>query len=35
MGLRTLLVLRKQEAIRAYRAKLPWEGDLEVMRTEL
>ena len=34
MGLRTLLALRKQEAIRAYRGKLQWEGDLDAMRRD-
>jgi Arc/MetJ family transcription regulator len=34
LGLRTLLRLKRQEAIRRFRGKLPWEGDLEVMRTD-
>ncbi|MDK9716010.1 MAG: type II toxin-antitoxin system VapB family antitoxin [Sulfuritalea sp.] len=33
-GLRTLLRLRQQEEIRRYRGKLPWQGDLEAMRTD-
>ncbi len=33
LGLRTLLRLKKQEEIRAYRGRLQWEGDLERMRT--
>jgi Arc/MetJ family transcription regulator len=31
MGLRTLLRLRQQEAVRAYRGKLDWQGDLDAM----
>ncbi len=34
LGLRTLLRLRRQEEIRQYRGKLPWQGDLESMRTD-
>jgi len=34
MGLRTLLRLRQQEEIRRLKGKLPWEGDLEAMRTD-
>jgi Arc/MetJ family transcription regulator len=34
MGLRTLLRLRQQEEIRRFRGKLPWEGDLDAMRTD-
>ena len=34
LGLRTLVRLRKQEAIRRFRGKLPWQGDLESMRTD-
>ena len=34
LGLRTLLRLRQQEAIRGFRAKLSWEGDLDAMRTD-
>jgi Arc/MetJ family transcription regulator len=33
LGLRTLL--RRQEAIRRFRGKLDWRGDLDAMRTEL
>lgn len=33
-GLRTLLRLRQQEEIRRYRGKLPWQGDLDAMRTD-
>ncbi len=31
-ALRLLVRLKSQEAIRNYRGKLPWEGDLEAMR---
>jgi Arc/MetJ family transcription regulator len=34
MGLRTLLRLRQQAEIRRLKGKLPWEGDLEAMRTD-
>jgi Arc/MetJ family transcription regulator len=34
LGLRTLLRLRKQEAVRQFRGKLQWEGDLNDMRTD-
>jgi len=34
LGLRTLLRLRRQREIRRFRGKLPWEGDLEAMRTD-
>ena len=34
LGLRTLLRLRKQVEIRRLRGKLPWQGDLEAMRTD-
>lgn len=34
LGLKTLLRLRKQEAIRQFRGKLAWTGDLEAMRTD-
>jgi Arc/MetJ family transcription regulator len=34
LGLRTLVRLRKQEAIRKFRGKLPWSGDLAVMRSD-
>ena len=33
-GLKTLLRLRRQEQIRNYRGKLPWEGDLDEMRRD-
>lgn len=34
LGLRTLLRLRRQEAIRRFRGKLNWEGDLDAMRAD-
>ena len=35
LGLKTLLRLKQQEHIKAFRGKLPWDGDLEAMRTDL
>ncbi len=35
LGLKTLLRLKKQEYIKAFRGKLQWDGDLEAMRTDL
>ena len=34
MGLRSLVQLKAQEAIRQYRGKLRWSGDLNRMRTD-
>ncbi len=34
LGLRTLLRLRRQQEIRRFRGRLPWEGDLEAMRAD-
>ena len=34
LGLRTLLDLRRQAAVRELRGRLAWEGDLDAMRTE-
>ena len=34
LGLRTLLRLRRQAEIRRHRGKLPWEGDLDSLRTD-
>lgn len=34
LGLRTLLRLRRQEEIRRFRGKLPWQGDLDAMRAD-
>ena len=33
-GLRTLLRLKNQEAIRRFRGKLNWKGDLDAMRSD-
>ncbi len=32
LGLNTLIRLKKQEAIKSYRGKLTWEGDLSEQR---
>lgn len=34
LGLKTLLMLKQQEGIKAFKGKLAWEGDLEQMRTD-
>ena len=34
LGLKTLLRLKQQEHIKAFRGKLPWDGDLDAMRTD-
>jgi Arc/MetJ family transcription regulator len=34
LGLRTLLRLRRQEDVRAFRGKLAWSGDLDAMRSD-
>jgi Arc/MetJ family transcription regulator len=34
LGLRTIVRLRKQEAIRRFRGKLKWQGDLDAMRAD-
>jgi Arc/MetJ family transcription regulator len=34
LGLRTIVRLHKQEAIRRFRGKLKWQGDLDAMRTD-
>lgn len=34
MGLKTLLLLKQQEAIKSFKGKLKWDGDLEQMRTD-
>jgi len=34
LGLRTLVKMKKQEKIRQYRGKLPWQGDLNEMRID-
>ena len=33
-GLRLLLQLKRQQGIRRYRGKLPWEGNLERLRRD-
>jgi Arc/MetJ family transcription regulator len=35
IGLRTLLRLRQQEALRGLRGKLDWQGDLDAMRNDV
>jgi Arc/MetJ family transcription regulator len=34
LGLKTLLMLKQQESIKAFKGKLHWEGDLETMRVD-
>jgi Arc/MetJ family transcription regulator len=34
LGLRTIVRLPKQEHIRRFRGKLPWQGDLDATRTD-
>lgn len=34
LGLKTLLMLKQQEGIKAFKGQLKWEGDLEKMRTD-
>jgi len=34
LGLKTLIKLKKQEKLRGFRGKLPWDGDLDAMRTD-
>lgn len=34
LGLKHLIRLKKQEGIKSYRGKLPWDDDLERMRTD-
>ncbi|MEQ9237036.1 type II toxin-antitoxin system VapB family antitoxin [Coleofasciculus sp. E2-BRE-01] len=34
LALKTLLQLKHQEKIKAFRGKLSWEGDLSLMRTD-
>jgi Arc/MetJ family transcription regulator len=34
LGLRTIVRLLKQQEIRRFRGKLPWQGDLDAMRTD-
>jgi len=35
MGLKTLISLKQQERIKAFKGKLEWVGDLDAMRTNL
>lgn len=34
LGLKTLLMLKQQEGIKAFKGQLLWEGDLEQMRVD-
>ena len=34
MGLKTLLMLKQQKAIKAFKGKLTWEGDFDKMRVD-
>jgi Arc/MetJ family transcription regulator len=34
LGLKTLLMLKQQETIKAFKGKLKWEGNLEQMRSD-
>ncbi len=34
LGLKTIIRLKKQEKIKAYKGKLKWDGDLEAMRRD-
>lgn len=34
LGLKTLVRLKKQERIKAFKGKLRWQGDLDAMRTD-
>ncbi len=34
LGLKTLIKLKQQERIRQFRGKLPWQGDIEKMRSD-
>ncbi|MBT9318034.1 type II toxin-antitoxin system VapB family antitoxin [Leptothoe spongobia] len=35
LALKMLIQLKRQEKIKAFRGKLPWEGDLNQMRTDI
>ncbi|MEH1852901.1 MAG: type II toxin-antitoxin system VapB family antitoxin [Nostoc sp.] len=35
LGLKTLIKLKQQEKIKAYRGNLHWEGNLDAIRTNL
>ena len=34
MGLKTLLMLKQQKAIKSFKGKLTWEGDFDKMRVD-
>lgn len=34
LGLRTLVKLKQQEEIKQFKGKLPWQGDLDQMRSD-
>ena len=34
LGLKTLILLRRQEQIKRFRGKLKWDGDLDEMRAK-
>ena len=34
LGLKTLLMLKQQESIKAFKGTLHWDGDLETMRVD-
>ncbi|MEM6647504.1 MAG: type II toxin-antitoxin system VapB family antitoxin [Bacteroidota bacterium] len=34
LALKTMLRLKQQEQVRAFKGKLRWEGDLDAMRTD-
>ncbi|NJL45179.1 MAG: type II toxin-antitoxin system VapB family antitoxin [Leptolyngbyaceae cyanobacterium SM2_3_12] len=34
LALKLLIQVKQQEAIKAFRGKLPWDGDLETLRTD-
>jgi len=34
LGLRTLIQLKNQEQIRQFKGKLPWQGDLDELRSD-
>ena len=34
LGLKTLIKLKQQEKIRQFRGKLPWQGDLNKLRSD-
>lgn len=34
LGLKALIIMKKQERIKQFKGKLRWEGDLDAMRTD-